>query len=143
VSDLQLPPDVDVELLKDLTYSRPWFHSIDLGHGVMTPGIDQSWAKLQLLDFPESLEGKSVLDVGAFDGFFSFESERRGAARVVASDEYCWSQPGDPMTDGRGFDIAHWALQSRVEKRWMAVEQISPETVGTFDVVLSLGVLYH
>jgi tRNA (mo5U34)-methyltransferase len=141
--DLVLPDTVDVELLKELTFSRPWFHSIDLGHGIVTPGIDQSWPKLQLLEFPDSFAGKSVLDVGAFDGFFSYEAERRGAARVVASDTYCWSHPEDAMTDGRGFDIAHWALESKVEKKWITVEEISPETVGTFDVVFFLGVLYH
>jgi len=138
-----MPQSVDVEQMKSLVFSRPWFHTIDLGHGVITPGIDQSWAKLQLLDFPDSLEGKSVLDIGAFDGFFSFEAERRGASRVVAADEFCWSRPDDPMTDGQGFDIAHWALGSRVEKRRIAVEDISPESVGMFDYVLFLGVLYH
>jgi tRNA (mo5U34)-methyltransferase len=141
--ELELPKTVDVEVLKSLVFSRPWFHTIDLGHGVITPGVDQSWAKLQLLEFPGSLAGKTVLDVGAYDGFFSFEAERRGAARVVAADEFCWSRPADPMTDGRGFDIAHWALQSKVEKRRIAVEDISPESVGTFDYVFFLGVLYH
>jgi tRNA (mo5U34)-methyltransferase len=143
MADLELPPDVDVELLKELTFARTWFHTIDLGHGIVTPGIDQSWAKLQLLDFPESFAGKTVLDVGAFDGFFSFEAEQRGAARVVAADDYCWSHPADPMTDGRGFDIAHWARRSAVEKRWSTVEALSPETVGMFDFVFFLGVLYH
>ncbi len=47
------------------------------------------------------------------------------------------------MTDGRGFDIAHWALGSGVEKRRIPVEDISPDTVGVFDIVLFLGVLYH
>jgi len=143
VPDLDLPADVDVELLKELVFSRPWFHTIDLGNGIVTPGIDQSWAKLQLLDFPESLEGKTVLDVGAYDGFFSFEAETRGATRVVAADDYCWSHPADPMTNGEGFDIARWARRSTVEKRWIPVEDIGPETVGMFDVVLFLGVLYH
>ena len=30
--------------------------------------------------------GRSVLDVGAFDGFYSFLAEARGARRVVAVD---------------------------------------------------------
>jgi tRNA (mo5U34)-methyltransferase len=140
---LELPAQRDEALLSTLVAGRSWFHTIDLGGGVTTPGVDDSWSKLQLVRFPESLDGKTVLDVGAFDGYFSFESERRGAAHVVAADEFCWSRPGDPMTDGRGFDIAHWALQSRVEKRRIPVEDISPETVGVFDIVLFLGVLYH
>jgi tRNA (mo5U34)-methyltransferase len=140
---LDLPEQRDEELLRTLVAGRSWFHTIDLGGGVTTPGVDDSWSKLQLVQFPDTLAGKTVLDVGAFDGYFSFEAERRGATRVVAADEFCWSHPGDPMTDGQGFDIAHWALQSRVEKRRIPVEEISPETVGVFDYVLFLGVLYH
>ncbi|HXQ19028.1 MAG TPA: methyltransferase domain-containing protein [Acidimicrobiales bacterium] len=140
---LALPAQRDEELLARLVAGRSWFHTIDLGGGVITPGVDDSWSKLQLIRLPESFAGKTVLDVGAFDGYFSFEAERRGAARVVAADEFCWSRPGDPMTDGQGFDIAHWARQSRVEKRRIPVEDISPETVGVFDYVLFLGVLYH
>lgn len=140
---LVLPEQRDEELLARLVAGRSWFHTIDLGGGVITPGVDDSWSKLQLVRLPESFAGKTVLDIGAFDGYFSFEAERRGAARVVAADEFCWSRPGDPMTDGHGFDIAHWARQSRVEKRRIPVEDISPETVGIFDYVLFLGVLYH
>ena len=42
-----------------------------------------------MLHLPASLAGLSVLDIGAWDGFFSFEAERRGAARVVAP-TYSW-----------------------------------------------------
>jgi tRNA (mo5U34)-methyltransferase len=141
---LTLPATVDLELLRTLTVSRPWFHQIDFGHGIVTRGVDRSSEKLDHLHFPESLVGKTVLDVGALDGFFSFEAERRGADRVLATDLLYWSQPeAGPMTDGQGFDIARWGLQSKVEKQIIAVEDISPATVGTFDVVLFLGVLYH
>lgn len=132
---------MNVEELRAKVFSRPWFHKIDLGHGIVTPGIDDSPAKFKLMRIPESLAGKSVLDIGAYDGFFSFEAERRGASRVLATDHYCWLGTG--MGDGQGFKIAHAALQSRVEAKLIAVEDISPATVGIFDVVLFLGVLYH
>jgi tRNA (mo5U34)-methyltransferase len=142
--ELVLPSVVDPELLKRLTFSRPWFHTIDLGYGVVTPGMDPTADKIPLLDLPDSFEGKTVLDVGAYDGFFSFEAERRGAARVLATDHYCWTHSQEnPIADGCGFDIAHWALESSVEKRLISVEDISPSTVGTFDYVFFLGVLYH
>ena len=118
------------------SYDR-WWHSIDLGNGVVTPGRDKSREKLQFYGFPESFAGKTVVDVGAWDGFFSFEAERRGAARVLATDHYCWQY-------GRqGFEMARRLLGSRVEDQVIKVEDLSPETVGTFDVVLFLGVLYH
>ena len=67
-----------------------WFHTIDLGGGLMTPGKDPSGKKLATLGFPADLTGKTVLDIGAWDGFFSFEAERRGASRVLATDQFCW-----------------------------------------------------
>ena len=141
---LSLPPTVDVDLLRELTFSRPWFHQIDLGHGIITPGGDPSSEKLAFLNLPASFAGKSVLDVGAFDGFFSFEAERRGAEKVLATDHYCWTHPEEnEVADGRGFDIAHWALGSKVQKKVITVEEIGPSTVGIFDYVLFLGVLYH
>jgi tRNA (mo5U34)-methyltransferase len=83
-----------------------------------------------------------VLDIGAYDGFYSFEVERRGAMRVVAVDHWAWNWPG---SDARGnFDLAYEVLGSGVEIRDIPVEEISAETLGsTFDVVLFLGVLYH
>ena len=61
-----------------------WCHSIDLGMGVVTPGIKTPAAlrkELASLRLP-NLRGKSVLDVGAWDGFYSFTAERLGASRV-------------------------------------------------------------
>ena len=132
----------DVAGLRERVFARRWFHRIDLGHGIVTPGVDDSPAKLCAIGMPEDLRDKSVLDIGAFDGFFSFEAERRGASRVVAADSYAWTQPKS-LFDGQGFKIAHEALHSRVEQKRIAVEDISPETVGMFDLVLFLGVFYH
>jgi tRNA (mo5U34)-methyltransferase len=36
------------------------------------------------------IDGLSVLDVGACDGYYSFEAERRGARDVLALDELVW-----------------------------------------------------
>jgi tRNA (mo5U34)-methyltransferase len=127
--------------LRELVAARLWFHRIDLGDGIVTPGVDDSSTKLQWIGLPEDLTGQSVLDIGSYDGFFAFEAERRGASRTAACDYFCWTLPG--MGDGRGFDIAHQALGSKVEKHVMRVEEISPERLGMFDVILFLGVLYH
>jgi len=151
-----------------------WWHSIDLGHGVVTPGyktpeiLAAEVANMQLPD----LAGRSVLDVGAFDGFFSFEAERRGATRVVALDHFCWCQDltkfkpfGLSVRDGvakrvefsevapnfaagrtpgkQGFDLARRVLGSRVEDRVIDYMQADFDELGSFDVVFFLGVLYH
>jgi tRNA (mo5U34)-methyltransferase len=151
-----------------------WWHSIDLGDGVVTPGAkSRAWlegelARLELGD----LHGKSVLDIGAYDGFYSFAAERLGAERVVAFDQYVWSadMPGymryrdermaaglavepvealpefwrpDELPGRRPFDLAHEALGSRVEVVVGDLLDYDLGKLGTFDVVLYLGVLYH
>ncbi len=129
-----------VEQLRTAVASRPWFHSIDLGDGVVTPGADDSAFKLRTIGMPENLTGKRVLDIGAWDGFFSFEAERRGGT-VMATDHYVWSGTG--ILDKGGFNLAKRALGSRVEERHLSVEDLPSAGLGQFDVVLFLGVLYH
>lgn len=114
----------------------PWWHSIDLGGGVVTPGRKGDATYMARLRVPD-LHGKSVLDIGTWDGFYAFEAERRGAARVVALDCFVWQlnlaeiwaaydrgerlpllrfDPGSDALLGRaGFDFAHRALRSSVE----------------------------
>ena len=121
-----------------------WYHTIDLGDGVVTKGIDNSPERLARVKLPEDLSGRSVLDIGAWDGFFSFEAERRGASRVVATDHYAWHGTGWGTGQGKaGFELARAMLSSRVEDLDVDVMELSAQRVGTFDVVLFLGVLYH
>lgn len=132
---------MDIDELKYQVASIKWWHQIDLGHGIVTPGLDRSAEKLRTLRLPGDLSGMSVLDVGAWDGFFSFECERRGASRVLAVDSYIWS--GVQWGGKAGFNLARKALNSRVEDMNLDVLDISPDALGSFDVVLFLGVLYH
>jgi len=118
-----------------------WYHTIDLGGGVVTSGVDDTPQRLAQIHLPASLQGLSVLDIGAWDGFFSFECERRGASRVVAADYYSWHGPG--WGTKAGFNLARESLGSRVEDVDIDVMDLSPERIGTFDLVLFLGVLYH
>src|SRR5262245_19194610 len=123
--------------LSDIT----WYHTIDLGHGIVTQGIDDTPRRTAQLDLPTDLRGKSVLDIGAWDGGLSFECERRGASRVLATDSFCWS--GDGWGTKDGFEFARAAIDSRVEDLEIDVLELSPDRIGTFDVVLFVGVLYH
>jgi tRNA (mo5U34)-methyltransferase len=127
--------------LRERVASLPWFHTMDLAPGVRTPGVYDPRRTLPRLRLPDRLDGKSVLDVGAWDGFYSFEMERRGA-RVLATDSYCWD--GGGWGTKASFDLAREALASKVADTWIDPMDLSPEAVdGTFDVVLLLGVLYH
>lgn len=118
-----------------------WFHQIELPDGSITPGIDKSREKLSRLKLP-SLRGKSFLDVGAWDGFFSFEAEKLGAARVMATDSFVW-EGRVPGYSKAGFIFARGSLGSRVEDMDIDPFDLSPEKVGLWDVVLLSGVIYH
>ena len=84
--------------------------------------------------FPERMEHTTVLDIGAYDGFFSFECERRGAT-VTAVDII--------SPEESGFAVAHELLRSRVKHVRRSIHNLDPEELGQFDIVLCLGVLYH
>lgn len=126
------------DLEKEINNIR-WWHSIDLGNGVVTPGKCPP-GKLKRLGMPERLDGLTVLDIGAWDGLFSFEVEKRGATRVLATDWCSWL-PDHPWAGKQGFELARCVLKSGVEDKTISVYDI--EEVGTFDLVLFLGVLYH
>lgn len=119
-----------------------WFHTINLGNGVTTPGRENSALKLQHLHLPDDLTGLTFLDVGAWDGFFSFEAERRGAARVLATDFFIWNGE-HPQYSKQGFLTARSILNSKVEDLTIDALSLSPDNVGMFDVVLLSDVLYH
>lgn len=114
-----------------------WWHRIELQPGLVTPGRDRTRQKIRALELPGNLAGTSVLDVGAWDGAFSFEAERRGAERVLATDR--WLGP----TGRAGFDLAREVLGSKVEGLESDLMELTPERIGRFDLVLFLGVLYH
>ena len=118
-----------------------WFHSIDLGSGVVTPGTDRSEEKLARLGLPEDLRGRSVLDIGAYDGFFSFAAERRGADRVLAVDTLAWER--GPGSGWPCFSLAHSTLSSRVATQKLDIHTLAEAGIGTFDIVMCLGVVYH
>jgi tRNA (mo5U34)-methyltransferase len=141
MSNVNVPSEITPEGLKKAVAGIAWKHTMDLGRGVVTSSEGGNLVLIKRLGLPERVDGLSVLDVGAWDGFFSFEAERRGARRVLATDSFQWD--GGGWGTKTGFELARRALGSRVEDRTIDVLDISPETVGTFDLVLFLGVLYH
>lgn len=131
---------MQIDELRQKVAEINWVHTIDLGNGVITPGGESSHI-LQTIGMPTDLTGKSVLDMCAWDGFYSFEAERRGANRILAVDYFCWSGPG--WGTKAGFNLARAVLGSKIEDREIDVLDVSPNDIGIFDMVLFLGVLYH
>lgn len=132
------------ELVEEVERLRPWFHAIELPHGVWTKresaGTEPAdhpagtW-ELVRRHLPPDLAGKSVLDVGCGAGFYSVQAKRLGAARVVG-------------VDARQHEIRQALLVRRqlgldIELRRQSVYRLSPARFGRFDVVLALGLIYH
>ena len=124
-----------------------WYHSFKIGNVENTNTKSslnyQMWVSSII---PENLENKTVLDIGAADGYYSFLCESRGAKKVVAVD---WME-------FTGFSILHKVLNSKVEFRKLVIDDSNygftaiKSKIGTmdkikekFDVVLLFGVLYH
>ncbi|MGZ4124582.1 MAG: hypothetical protein ACXVQU_03390 [Actinomycetota bacterium] len=63
---------MDSEQLKAEIAKITWYHTIPLPGGITTPGVDDTQSRLPKIGLPEDLSGRTVLDVGAWDGFFSF-----------------------------------------------------------------------
>jgi len=119
-----------------LVESVTWYHAFELRPGIVTPGsqaINPS-AACDALGIPRDLNGKSALDVGAWDGALTFELERRGA-RSFALDIQ------DPKRVG--FDIARRILRSNAVHYRGSVYQLPFDELRDLDVVVMRGVYYH
>jgi tRNA (mo5U34)-methyltransferase len=88
--------------------------------------------------FKYPVRGKTLLDVGAWNGYFSLEALRRGAERVVALDKFTWEHGGFA-----GFELVRRYFAPAIEAVERDVMDLRLEPVGRFDCVLFLGVLYH
>lgn len=125
------------EIRRRVAAHEPWYHQIELAPGVVTPGTHRSEAELAVLDrlgLPIDCRDMRILDIGCRDGFFAFEMERRGA--TVMGVDYA-------APDVTGFRIAADILESSVEYRIDNVYSLDPGRLGTFDLILFLGVVYH
>lgn len=132
------------EILGELKRLEPWFHRINLGNGlytktesVMGEPVDHPlgpWQTIQKL-IPTDLTGKTLLDVGCNAGFYAFEAKLRGASRVLGVD-------GQRQHVRQGLFVRK-VLGLEVEFRRLNVYELSPRTVGQFDITLALGLLYH
>lgn len=126
--------------------SYVWWHSIDLGGGITTPG--HKTREIMESEFASvfsavDLANKSVLDIGAWNGGFAVEAVRRGASRVVALDHYTWNH--EHLKGRESFELVCRAAGVSVEAVDIDLDgaQLNLAHLGKFDVVLFLGVFYH
>lgn len=113
-----------------------WFHSIPFPGGGITPGnksMAQQQQELIRWKFPADLTGKTMIDIGCADGFYSIVGRQRGAARVLSID--------DQQTMGIQFLQENNVYPIEYRK----IDVMSPEfsDLEPFDFVHFAGVFYH
>jgi tRNA (mo5U34)-methyltransferase len=137
-------------MLKDKIDSMWWYHRIDIGNGITTPGWMPHMPEAYRLP---DLSGKRVLDVGAWDGYWSFEALKMGASQVVAIENWSdWPQLANilkidkPFKEWQNFDLCREALgysEEQCQRHTMSLYDVKPDTFGMFDVIFLFGTLYH
>lgn len=150
-----LDPDTGSCNLRARVAELAWYHTLDLGHDIVTPGLFDHRPLLPHYGLPHDMTGARTLDVATFDGFWAFELERRGAD-VVAIDIPRLSSTDMPpqlraeilsrgydADSGTGFHLAHRALHSSVERMVCSVYDLDPNRMGMFDLVHAADLLIH
>jgi tRNA (mo5U34)-methyltransferase len=147
VADL-LPIGADEKRARAVLDRVPlWFHTFSLDEGSLyTPGVARDH-RYRIPVVPDDLAGMSVLDVGAFDGFYSFLAEARGARRVVAVDneqyrEWVLARWGVELEGGEGFRAIAELLGSEAEYRRLDAFELD-QLEELFDLIFCFGILHR
>jgi tRNA (mo5U34)-methyltransferase len=149
---------VSEEELRQRAEKITWYHTFELAPGLVTPGMFDHRPYLDHYGLPADLSGKRALDVGAMDGFFAFELERRGA-EVVALDlndpsALDWPRHlrdtgvsreagGFPLADDSAFSIVSDTVGSSVERVPLNIYDVTQEQLGKFDLVFAGSMHVH
>lgn len=125
-----------LDLLPKILAYPNWRHRIHLGNGVYTPGYNTLENDWDFYHMPENVQSKSVLDLGANDGYYSFTAEKNGAAEVTATDIY-WGD-GSTMVGGwpiEGIGLLKQYFNSKIEIIPQSVYELQ-QTDRKWDIVL-------
>jgi tRNA (mo5U34)-methyltransferase len=132
--------------IKENALKIKWWHSIALpsddGDIYITNGeVDHCTEDTANNRFGISLDlkGKSILDAGCWDGYFSFLAEKRGA-KVSGCDPLQGCSHFTQGTDG--FVFAKKILNSKIDFEVSTIEDYSKKD-KIFDIVFLYGTLYH
>ena len=144
----------EIDLIKkqmktDFTY---WYHKIDLGYGIVTPGFDYDplWNNIRKVRGGIDYKDKTVLDLASFDGLWAFEAERLGARTVVATDclyrtfknfMFCRDVLGSQCVPY--YNVSPYNLAERLDVFLQENFDQEKPYERMFDIVQHLGLLYH
>jgi tRNA (mo5U34)-methyltransferase len=132
-----------------------WWHQIKLPDGTVTPGHCSHGTGTDVetrFGLPKDMTGKCVLDIGGWDGLFSFEAENRGSKDVTMIDIYQAKKHNDPtLKKANGpFQFAKKMLNSEVRFEYTNLHDFCISNISdskrytlTYDYIFYFGVLYH
>lgn len=133
-----------MDIKKRIDKLGPWYQNIDLG-GVRTmhrgPSTIELWNQL-LNVLPESLEGLRILDLGCNAGHFSYQAAVRGASVIginVEGKGQRWRKQAEFVKNY--FEEQHGKLD--ITYIWKDILDVDFDSLGRFDYVFALAVLYH
>jgi tRNA (mo5U34)-methyltransferase len=159
--------EIDMELSERIRKISYWYHRIELPGDIVTPG----WSPIspERYCIPDDLTGKRILDIGAWDGYWTWEALKRGAKEVIAIDNFS-DDCNKPEAKNRsnkweGFDLCREAFGftqmktiraslgyyenekgqkvCRIEMDVYKLNDFSYKHWGQFDIVFFFGVIYH
>ena len=138
------------EELREFVKTRSWYQTIEFEDGIKSKGCewcgDPAWSNIVKF-LPDSLEGKSVLDLGCNAGLFCVRSALMGAETVVGIDYTGWRPNWDfeeqqvfvrqyfEQKVGRKLPIIY--LSGKME------EILQSQDLGHFDYVFGIASLYY
>ncbi|NDY58080.1 hypothetical protein G3N56_15195 [Desulfovibrio sulfodismutans] len=126
---------------RDAPADNGWFHCMPLGGGRYAKSYKGvlTYRMLDQIRLPRDLTGKTVLDLAASDGFYSFECEARNALSVTAVEGPGWENPAGL----KRFLHARSLYESTVKYHNARIEAFIDAPRHSYDIVLSLGIYYH
>lgn len=144
---------MNIEDIKTQVAKLQWYHAIDLGNGIITPGqtcFSPIWDMIRRVRDNLDYKDKTVLDIGSYDGMFAFEAEQLGAQIVVATD-CCYRAYVNFMLCLKVLDshvipyynISPYNLEERLDTFLTETFADIPPYHRLFDIVQYMGVLYH
>ena len=140
---------IEKKLKEDFSY---WYHRIDLGNGIVTPGFhyEPLWDNIRKVQQQLDYKRKIVLDIASFDGLWAFEAERLGAKTVVATDclnrtfrnfLFCKEVLNSQCIPY--YNVSPYCLFDRLDTFFQENYDNERPYERMFDIVQHLGLFYH
>jgi tRNA (mo5U34)-methyltransferase len=135
------------EIRTFLTSSRYWYHIIELGDGIKTPGHEPLiplWELIRRVRIGIDYKDARVLDLASMDGMWAFEAEKLGAKQVIATD-CCEVSSLENLLFCRNilqsnvlpfFNVSPYNVFERLDTYFDDIGEL-------FDIVHHTGLLYH